>query len=245
MPVGANLSFTKEAWRLTGGFDREYDGAYGLDEFDFAAQVLAAGGMVYSDPGAYVHHIPHPTLFGGRTPERNMGVFNTKFRTDHQSHEREYVTRFTTPHYWGGGRKRPLLGDAVELNDWGAPPGFVPPLHLRLSRTLRPLIDGAERIMHSEGREARLALAELQDMVHQRIDTKNLAETSPGLIFTQDMQGITSYAPQVKRIQKMLVYWMEGALAAERQLRRQWPNAEDADASATPSATMDSAAAQS
>lgn len=38
VPVGANFSFHKQTWRLLGGFDRAFDGSYGLEEFEFSAR---------------------------------------------------------------------------------------------------------------------------------------------------------------------------------------------------------------
>ena len=141
VPVGANYSFTKRFWKRQGGFDRAFDGSYGMEEFEFSARAEKAGGVCVSDPGAYVFHIPHETIFGNRSPYRNIAVFNKKYERDHVGEEHFFIERRVVPWYWRGRRKVPLVGDVLELDSWGAPVGFEPPLHLKLSRTLQPLID--------------------------------------------------------------------------------------------------------
>ena len=147
VPVGANYSFTKRFWKRQGGFDRAFDGSYGMEEFEFSARAESSGAACVSDPGAYVFHCPHETVFGNRSPYRNIAVFDRKYERDHIGEEHFFIERRVVPWYWRGRRKKPLVGDALQLDSWGAPDGFVPPLHLQLSRTLSPLIGPVESFL--------------------------------------------------------------------------------------------------
>ena len=214
VPVGANYSFPKRLWRQAGGFDRAFDGSYGMEEFEFSARCERAGAVCVSDPGAYVFHIPHETVFGHRKPFRNIRVFDRKYGTEHIAQEQVYIKDRVTPWYWRGKRKQPLLGDRVKLNDWGAPEGFVPPLHLRLSRTLRPMIDPVERYLET-GSDS-----DFQDIaaLPQSVDWKMLGQTSPALIYLQDLNWIVRNVREKKDRKKRLRYWLNGAGGVERSM---------------------------
>ncbi len=216
VPVGANYSFKKRLWRCLSAFDRSYDGSYGLDEFDFSTAAVHAGAVCVSDPGAHVFHIPHESIFGNRIPQRNMAIFDRKWGKAHVQEERCYIERYVAPWYWSGRRKPPLLGERVVLDEWGAPAGFVPPLHLQLSRTLRPLLEAVEPAVATVAEAERSALRALV----ARIDTKVLAATSPALIYLQDLQWMLGNVGDASELERRLRYWLEGATAIERELSR-------------------------
>ena len=214
-PVGANVSFRKALWRELGGFDRAFDGSYGFEEYEFSARALRAGARCVSDPGAWVIHCPHPTVFGHRVPARNQREFDRKYGIDHERHEGAFVHDRVVPWYWSGRRKAPLLGTRVELDaEWGAPPGFVPPPHLQLSRTLRPLIAAAERALGGD----RAALASLKELVHSTIDGRTLADGSPGMIYFRELQWVTEHFAERKELRQRLQHWLEGARGVEAAL---------------------------
>ncbi len=140
VPFGANMSFRKSLWRHLGGFDRIYEGSYGLDDHEFCFRAEKLGAECISDPGGYLIHCPHETIFGNRKVVRNWDIFHDSFGLHIGEEEWWYVHFRVAPWYWRGNRKRPILGERVKLNRWGAPDGFIPPLHLQLSTTLDPLL---------------------------------------------------------------------------------------------------------
>lgn len=213
VPVGANYSFKKSFWKRQGGFDRAFDGSYGMEEFEFSARAESVGAACVSDPGAYVFHIPHETVFGHRLPFRNIEIFDEKYERDHLTEERFYIEKRVVPWYWRGGRKDPLLGDKVKLDSWGAPEGFVPPLHLKLSRTLQPMIEPVNKYLDSGSRGDLAALKEFP----KKLDWKLLGKTSPALIYLQDLNHVLENA-KGEDLNKRLRYWLEGATGVERSL---------------------------
>jgi len=213
VPVGANLSFRKSLWRELGGFDRAFDGAYGMEEFEFNARALRLGASAVSDPGAYVFHIPHETVFGARSPLRNLHVFDRKYGVDHLAEERYFVGNRVTPWYWRGGRKQPILGDRVVLDEWGAPSGFVPPLHLQLSRTLQPVIDIVRDALATEAPQQHQPLRRLAAFT---IDNLMLAQTSPASAYITDLQWVLEHVTSPADVRRRLERWHEGATGVER-----------------------------
>lgn len=208
VPVGANLSFRKSLWRRLGGFDRSFEGLYGIDEFEFTARAELAGARCISDPGAYLFHIPHDTVFGGRSPHENIRKFDTMFGRTHVADEWFYIARRVVPWYWRGHRRRPLLDDRIELDaEWGAPPGFVPPLHLQLSRSLQPLIGPAQRLLAAPSEEHLAALR----MIPLSIYSHMVPQTSPAQIYLQDLHWITQTFPIGDELARRLRHWLEGA----------------------------------
>ena len=211
VPVGANMSFRRSLWRELGGFDRAFDGSYGLEEFEFSARAERAGALCVSDPGCYVFHCPHETVFGGRTPGRNLRLFNHKYGVDHLAQEREFVARCVAPWYWSGRRARPALGDAVQLDEWGAPAGFVPPLHLQLSRTLQPLIALVQDAVQSDGDEALQPLA----AVVFGLDCGWLAPASAALQCMRELQAVLDHIEDRAEIDRRLRAWLTAASAVQ------------------------------
>lgn len=132
VPYGANMSFRKSLWRELGGFDRAYEGKYGYEDHEFVMRAELSGATIQSDPAAYVHHCPHDTVFGNRNSMSNVELFHRQFGRDGYGEERTFIREVALPWYWRGHRKAPLLGtDRLELDAWGALPGFHLPLHLR------------------------------------------------------------------------------------------------------------------
>jgi GT2 family glycosyltransferase len=217
VPVGANYSFRKGLWQTIGGFDRAFDGSYGMEEFEFSKRAELAGATCVSDPGAAVFHIPHETVFGNRDAFRNIRVFDSTFGTTHIADEREFIETRVTPWYWRGNRKRPLLGDRVELDSWGAPPGFEPPAPLRLMRSLRPLLDPVERVLRERRHRD---VVDLRDFANA-IDEKRVARTSAARIYLQDLKWILNNFSDVGEIAKRLEHWREGAIRVDAELERE------------------------
>ncbi|MHC5065843.1 MAG: glycosyltransferase family 2 protein [Planctomycetota bacterium] len=213
-PCGANYSFRKSLWQRLGGFDRAFEASYGMEEFEFSKRSELIGGECVSDPGAYVFHIPHETVFGNRNAFRNIGVFAETFPTQHTEFERQYIATGVTPWYWQGRRKTPLLGDKIELDSWGAPAGFVPPLELQLSRTLRPLTDPAERVVADGDQKA---LAELRRK-RWSLDEKRLARTSPARIAVQDLGWVLKNFQEMPELKRRLEHWLTGTRKMEAEM---------------------------
>jgi hypothetical protein len=202
--VGANYSFRKRLWRELGGFDRAFDGSYGLEEFEFTARALRAGAACVTDPGAHVFHVPHDTVFGGRAPSRNVRVFDAKFGVDHSAQEGDYLRRHAVPYYWAGHRKAPLCA-GVELDDWGAPPGFTPPFHLALSRSLAPLV----AMVRAALAPGAAALQALRGWVYG-VDNRWLGPGSAALHAAQDLQRILACRPRAE-VDRRLRDWLAAA----------------------------------
>ncbi|MBK8978314.1 MAG: glycosyltransferase family 2 protein [Planctomycetes bacterium] len=214
VPVGANYSFRKSLWERLGGFDRAYDGAYGMDEFEFALRAEQAGAVCVSDPGAYVFHIPHETVFGNRAAFRNIGVFDRTFGISHVAHEDEFIRDHAVPHYWRGGRKTPRVGARLRLDRYGAPDGFRPPIHLRLMHTLEPLLAPARRLVEKRGHDEVIALRGVIDSIKEQL----LARVSPGNIFQQDLRAILRQETTLPRIVERVKHWLAGADLVEAEL---------------------------
>jgi len=165
VPFGANLSFPKSLWRRLGGFDRIYEGSYGLDDHEFCLRAEKLGAVCVSDPGGHLFHCPHDTIFGGRKVLRNWNIFHGSFGLHIGAEEWWYVHHRVAPWYWSGRRKTPLLGDRVTLDRWGAPAGYEPPLHLRLSRSLEPLFAPVRDLL--EGRTDLTTLRDFARAIHR------------------------------------------------------------------------------
>ncbi len=186
-----------------------------MEEFEFSQRAERLGAVCVSDPGAYVFHIPHETVFGSRAAFRNIGVFDRTFDADHIAHERRFIVEHVVPWYWSGGRKAPRVGlDACPLDAFGAPPGFEPPLHLRLMRSLSPLIDPARRLVKNRSHEAVHDLRRLLD----GLDEKLLARTSPANIYQQDLRWILRQFQDTAEIVRRVEHWLEGAEPVDREM---------------------------
>lgn len=220
-PVGANFSFRKSTWKRLGGFDRAYEGAYGMDEFSFSLSAERAGALCISDPGAYLFHIPHETLFGNRAAFRNIGVFSETYGRNHMEEERVFVEHRATPWYWRGMRKTPILGDRVELNEWGAPAGFVPPEDIELCRTLRPLIEPVERYLADKAADALVALKHLV----ARLDWRRHGHTTPAHIKFSELHYLMNDYKDLDDLDGRLRWWLDNARLLEREMNPQGTSA--------------------
>jgi GT2 family glycosyltransferase len=212
-PVGANFSFKKGTWKRLGGFDRAYEGAYGMDEFQFSLSAELAGAQCISDPGAYVFHIPHETLFGNRAAFRNIGVFNDTYQRNHIEEERILVEHRATPWYRRGMRKTPILGDRVRLNGWGAPDGFVPPEDIELSQSLRPLTEPVQRYLASKAAED---LAALKHLV-ARLDWRRHGHTTPAHVKFSELHHLMGGFEDLDDLDRRLRWWLDNALDLARE----------------------------
>lgn len=214
-PVGANHSFRKTTWKRIGGFDRAYEGSYGMDEFSFSLAAERAGAECVSDPGAYLFHIPHDTLFGGRGALRNIGIFDETYRRNHIEEERRFVEDRVTPWYWRGRRKTPILGDKVVLNEWGAPAGFVPPEDIELAATLRPLTEPVERYLATKAADA---LVYLKHLV-ARLDWRRHCHTTPAHIKFGELHYLMNDYKDLDDLENRLRWWLGNAKTLNAQIR--------------------------
>jgi glycosyltransferase involved in cell wall biosynthesis len=210
-PVGANTSFRKSLWRLIGGFDRIYEGSYGMDEFEFSLRAQKAGATCYSDPGAYIFHVPHDTIFGGRSAAKNIRVFDRNFGKDHLAHEWFYLARRVIPWYLRGNRKQPLLGSVFDFDEWGAPPGFVAPPHFSLSRTRRLLLEPVERLL--ERREWKCCDAIWK--VIAPIDLRLIGQTTPAATLIGELRWALQNLRELDALLARLERWRAALLAFE------------------------------
>lgn len=220
-PVGANFSFRKGTWKRLGGFDRAYEGAYGMDEFQFSLSAEVAGAVCIADPGAYLFHIPHETLFGSRGAFRNIGVFNETYRRNHMEEERVLVEHRVTPWYWRGMRKQPILGDRVRLNEWGAPEGFVPPPDIELAHSLRPLVEPVERYLASKDAGDLVVLKHLV----ATLDWRRHGHTTPAHVKFGELHYLMTDYKSLDDLQERLTWWLKNALDLARQMRPPAPAA--------------------
>ncbi len=211
VPVGANTSFRKSLWKLLGGFDRIYEGSYGMDEFEFSLRAQHAGATCYSDPGAYIFHIPHDTIFGGRSATKNIAVFDRNFGKDHLQHEWFFLARRVIPWYLQGRRKTALLGDRFELDEWGAPEGFVAPAYFSLSRTRALLLEPVERLIASR------QWADFKPIWQAiaPIDIRLIGQVSPAAVALADLKWALMNIPKLPDLIDRLERWREALSTLE------------------------------
>ncbi|MGE0141798.1 MAG: glycosyltransferase family 2 protein [Planctomycetota bacterium] len=215
VPVGANYSFKKSTWNRLGGFDRAYDGAYGMDEFEFARRAEGIGAVAKSDPGAYVFHIPHETVFGNRNAFRNIDLFDRTFGIRHIELEHRFIVEHVIPWYWRGERKAPRVGlTACPLDEYGAPAGFRPPLHLQLMNSLMPLIEPARNFVRAK----RKSEVDGIRVVLERINEQLLAPASVPNLYQQDLRWVVNAFRETDELVARVSHWLEGAEHMEKQL---------------------------
>jgi hypothetical protein len=213
VPFGANLSFGKGLWRRLGGFDRAYEGNYGFDDHEFCIRAELIGGVCVADPGAYVYHCPHDTIFGGRPIEYNAQLFKTSFRRDLLGEQWLFLSRYVMPWYWRGNRKTPLLGDQIRLDEWGAPPGFRPPVHLQLTRSLTPMLDRVARALATGSEQDIVALKHFVE----HFNPNHLPRTHVATVLMDDLRpivgGFSERLGETRGTLAKLRPWQERALA--------------------------------
>ncbi len=207
VPFGANISFRKSLWRRLGGFDRAYEGHYGLDDHEFCLRAELMGATMIADPGAHVFHCPHKTWFGGRAVRHNLQLFRDTFGRDPGHEEWLFVTKRVVPWYWAGNRKRPVLGDRIELDRWGAPPGFQEPLHLQLYESMDPLLEPVAEILES-GSQA--ALDDLRALMNT-IDLKLVLTTSAVHHHLRRLSEIVEKVGDTRQVRDRLRSWYDVA----------------------------------
>lgn len=217
VPVGANYSFLKSTWQRLGGFDRAYDGAYGMDEFEFARRAESIGARFESDPGSYVFHIPHETVFGSRAAFRNIDVFDRTFGIRHIDQEHRFIVEHVIPSYWRGTRKTPRVGlKACPLDEFGAPPGFRPPLHLRLMRSMEPLITPARAFVKSRRKSDLDPIRQVLEGIKEQL----LAPASVVNLYQQDIRWVLRTFHDTDELVRRVEHWLEGAEHMEREMHR-------------------------
>lgn len=210
VPVGANTSFRKSLWKLLGGFDRIYEGSYGMDEFEFSLRAQKSGAVCVSDPGAHIFHIPHDTIFGNRSANKNIEIFDRNFPS-HLAHEWFYLARRVIPYYHRGHRKTPLLADRFLLDRWGAPAGFVPPPHFDLEQTRRQLLAPVEHLLATED----WAACEAIWKVIAPIDLRMIRQTGPAGVYVRELKWALQKIREMPRLLRRLRRWREGLLSLE------------------------------
>lgn len=57
---GGNISFPRRIWDEVGGFDESYDGAWGLEDADFAYMAVKKGAEIHASAKSRVRHLRHP-----------------------------------------------------------------------------------------------------------------------------------------------------------------------------------------
>jgi glycosyltransferase involved in cell wall biosynthesis len=225
VPFGANLSFRKSLWRRLGGFDRAYEGNYGFDDHEFCIRAELIGGVCVADPGAYVYHCPHDTIFGGRPIEYNAILFKNSLRRDLLSEQWLFLSRYVMPWYWRGNRKTPLLGDKIALDEWGAPPGFRPPVHLQMTRSLAPLLDRVARAL-STGSEKDLGT--LKKFV-EHFNPNHLPRTHASTVLMDELRpivgGYSERTGETRATLMKLFVWYEKARPWEEIVQAETPPA--------------------
>jgi glycosyltransferase involved in cell wall biosynthesis len=215
VPVGANYSYKKSLWKILGGFDRAFEGSYGMEEFQFSARAVQWGAACVSDPLAYLFHCPHETVFGNRDASRNIGVFDATYGLKHGEEEKAYLEKVIA-NYWSGGRKQSLLGPREPFDEWGAPAGFQPPPLVRLSRTLAPLVEKAEACLAAADAEAVTALGKFT----QNLDWRRLPPKSTALDFLGKLHSIVHSGRPLAEVHDRLRGYLDAARSADRQLAK-------------------------
>jgi len=213
VPVGANYSYKKSLWKILGGFDRAFEGSYGMEEFQFSARAVQFGAVCVSDPLAYLFHCPHETVFGNRDASRNIGVFDATYSVQHIEEEKAYLAQ-VIPNYWNGARRTSLLGAREPFDEWGAPAGFVPPALVRMSRTLAPLIEKAEQCLAQPSAEA---IAQLGKFT-QNLDWRRLPPKSQALSYLGKLHSIAHSGRPPAEVVERLRGFVEAARTADREV---------------------------
>lgn len=211
VPVGANYSYKKSLWKILGGFDRAFEGSYGMEEFQFSARASQWGAACVSDPLAYLFHCPHETVFGNRDASRNIKVFDATYGLHHCDEEKAYLER-VIPNYWSGSRRQSLLGPREAFDEWGAPAGFVPPVLVRMSRTLAPLIEKAEQCIAANSAEAVTALGKFT----QNLDWRRVPPKSTALDYLGKLHSIANSGRPLPEVKDRLHGFVDAARQADR-----------------------------
>ena len=211
VPVGANYSYKKSLWKILGGFDRAFEGSYGMEEFQFSARAVQFGAVCVSDPLAYLFHCPHETVFGNRDASRNIGVFDATYGKNHCDEEKAYLEK-VIPNYWSGVRRQSVLGPREPLDEWGAPAGFSPPALVRMSRTLAPLIEKAEQCLADGSETTVAAVAKFT----QNLDWRRVPPKSTALNFLGHLHSIVHSGRPMDEVADRLRAFVEAARAADR-----------------------------
>ena len=130
--------------------------------------------------------------------------------------ELEFLEHRVTPWYWRGHRNKPILGPRVELDTWGAPRGFEPPVHLRLMHSLAPLTTAVRRVINSH----RDDMAAHLERALGKIPELRLARFSPAAVHLERLKSVLhSHGDNTDTI-AALKDWYSDASSADRELAR-------------------------
>jgi len=79
---GGNMAFTKSVWKTVGGFDERYNGAWGLEDADFAYSCHKKGFGIFAHVESVVRHLKHP-VSGTKEMRFGRGPNTKKFKDKH------------------------------------------------------------------------------------------------------------------------------------------------------------------
>jgi len=176
-----------------------------LDEFEFSRRAENLGAGCVSDPGAYVFHIPHESVFGRRDGSRNVSHFDRTFGGCHVEFEKEFFEQQVVPSYWAGRRKPPLVASRSALDPfWGAPAGFEPPPELTLLPSIEPMIDLVGRFVGTRDAEGLRLVQTFCD----RVDVRRLARGSAARAGFEGIVAILERYPHLRDISDALAGWL-------------------------------------
>lgn len=79
---GGNIAIPKKIWNEVGRFDEDFNGAWGLDDAEFAYRAHLAGVDIVMHRHAVVHHLRHPHT-GTKQMRQGKGPNTKKFKKKH------------------------------------------------------------------------------------------------------------------------------------------------------------------
>jgi glycosyltransferase involved in cell wall biosynthesis len=79
---GGNVAFPKSLWERVGGFDERYNGAWGLEDADFAYMIHKIGIGIRASLRTVVRHLEHPVT-GTKEMRAGKGPNTKKFKDKH------------------------------------------------------------------------------------------------------------------------------------------------------------------
>ncbi len=79
---GGNIAFPKALWEKVGGFDERYNGAWGLEDADFAYMAIQGGSVINTNLKTVARHLEHP-LTGTSKMRAGKGPNTKKFKDKH------------------------------------------------------------------------------------------------------------------------------------------------------------------
>jgi len=78
---GGNIAFPLSLWETLGGFDEEFDGAWGFEDLDFSYRAKKLGFHSVAHIKTVVRHMQHPILNDAqKETEKNINLFEKKHK---------------------------------------------------------------------------------------------------------------------------------------------------------------------